>query len=751
MNPHEFQRAGLAYSATDVAAVAGRPGSEAATLAHWLRISGRHWYKPLAMRGYAAPWFFLHDAGILALWGQSAIRPHASALGWSAAQQVAYDDYATYLGRLARIPLLDSVRRWLHDLSAELRERGHSDEARAHAELQVMLATLEWLLDTIEPAIGWRRLATDLRWQGGQDADAAQLDPVGEDEVKAANNLRNGLTPDGENPPERPFTNFLRQVIGTGDLLWKPASSADSIRRRWFSEIAIRAATDFREAIRTARGRDLVMSVYGTPLARIVPEAPLRTRALRPLDTALIERYLNRTRPAPDQEIQMELDYARQEQIVDIDNPMRTFPEGLSGIMRRGPINAMIKRELIDDDLFYAKFADNSLLYHSRPELLGVPYRFFMGILVDASLNAALPDGTSARSLAKELALYLLDTARLIPKVAPGLPTDGYLFQFGNQGAAYQRAQMPDVDARYARLGLAPILSPGLDALPGEFLLNLNDPPDDLNDPWLLRSDVLAASYFNLTTIPARELPPISAWDATGVVYPVQPPHTWEIGTPTRQASHMTGQLTVLSGDAGLLSIKPLGGALPDQPSGPVEQQVTVMRGQPMAIDIDLPAGSTFRVALDATGYLPVGYRLNLRFSPGARGLHIGPHVWPAVARLAQVAAQQLAARDLPAEQQVAYSLAHLALITSDDFTGEMADQIQQYVRGEFEAVARRVAIHVFRLSPSDGLVSWLLDRGQWRMMKPPQPESLDTLRRQSKIRIQFWRELRRDLETLGE
>jgi hypothetical protein len=33
----------------------------------------------------------------------------------------------------------------------------------------------------------------------------------------------------------------------------------------------------------------------------------------------------------------------------------------------------------------------------------------------------------------------------------------------------------------------------------------------------------------------------------------------------------------------------------------------------------------------------------------------------------------------------------------------------------------------------------------------PPQPESLDTLRRQSKIRIQFWRELRRDLESLGE
>jgi hypothetical protein len=289
----------------------------------------------------------------------------------------------------------------------------------------------------------------------------------------------------------------------------------------------------------------------------------------------------------------------------------------------------MMKRQLIDDDVLYAKFADNSLLYHSRPELLGVPYRFFMGILVDASLNAALPDGTSARSLAKELALYLLDTARLIPTVAPGLPTDGYLFQFGNQGAEYQRAQMPDVDARYARLGLAPILSPDLGALPGEFLLNLNDPPGDLNDPWLLRSDVLAASYFNLTTIPARELPPISAWDATGVVYPVQP-------------------------------------------SGPVDQQV-------------------------------------------------------------------------------AYSLAHPALITSDDFTGEMADQIQQYVRSEFEAVARRVAIHVFRLSPSEGLVSWLLDRGQWHMMKPPQPEALDTLRRQSKIRIQFWRELRRDLETLGE
>lgn len=736
MKPHDFQRAGLAYCATDAGVTAGQPGGEEAELAHWLQISGRYWYKPLAMRGYAAPWFFLHDAGLLVIWGQKAIRPHAAALSWNPPQQAAYDDYATYLGRLARVPLIESIRRWLGDLRSELQQRGLSDEARAQAELQVILACLEWLLDTIEPAIGWRRLATDLRWQSSADAEAVLMNPVGDDPESAARNLRKGLTPDGETPPERPFTNFLRQLIGTGELLWKPTVRAD-VTRRWFNEIAIRAASDFHGTVRTNGQRRRMNTDRLTPMASIVPDAAMRTRALRPLDTALIERYLNRQTPTADDQIQMELDYARQEQIVDIENPMRTFIEGLSGIARRGPLSAMLRRELADDDLFYAKFADNSLLYFSRPELLSVPYSLFMGILVDSSLNAALPDGTSARSVAKELALYLLDTTRLIPSVAPGLPVDAYLFQFSDQGAEYQSGAQ---SSALAQLGLS--LSPTPEALPGEFWLNLNEPPDNLRDPWLLRSDVLAASYFNLATIAGHEHPPVNAWDTSGVVYPMQPPHAWDSSMPTREGSRLTGKLAVLSGDSLLLTVKAIQASQPDQ-------QIVVTRAQPALLDYAFPAGSTYQLSVEASGYAPVGYRLNLRLSPGARSLHIGPHIWPAMSRLAHVAGQRLAQREADTDQSSAYSLAHLVLITSDDFT--MADPIQCFVRGEFEAISEQVTIHIFRLSSSKGTISWQLDRGDYRRIKPPQPESLDVLRRQSRIRIQFWRELRRDLESLGD
>jgi len=756
LTPHAFQQSGLAYSATDAAALTTRPADKAAILAHWLMISGRHWYKPLATRGYAVPWFFLHDVGLLTLWGQTAVRPHASALNWTPEQQIAYDDYATYLARLARVPLIDSVRNWLREVSGELWRRGHTDEARAQAECQIVLACLEWLLDTVEPMIGWRRLATDLRWQGGQDADAAFQAPLGDNPEAAARHLRNGLTPDGQAPPERPYLNFLRQIVGTGEVLWRPTADQESVRQRWFHEIAIRAAADYHSRMRSVPTRRGSVNAPPSPLSQIVPSGEMRTRALRPLDTALVERYLIQQSPAPDNQIQMELEAARQDQIVDLENPYRMFTEGVSGIARRGPINAMIRRELVDDELFYAKFADNSLLYLNRPELLSVPHSFFMGLLIDTSLNTALSDGSSARSAAKELALYLLDTARLIPQVVPGLPTDAYLFQFGDQGAVYQRAHSGDASGRYAQLGLDLSLTPGVDNLPGEWLIDLTEPPSERGDPWLLRADVQAASFFNLTTIPGPEQPPINRWDTRGVVYPVQGPHIWDITLPTQEGSHLTGLITILSGDSATATLSSVSqtshvGARRDAPSEDNDHQWVATRGQPIPLDVALPAGSTYRLSLEANGFQPVHYRLNLRFTPGARGLRIGPHIWPAVSRVAQVAGQRLAEREELTGQEAAYSLAHLALITSDSFTGEMADQIQRYIRSAFEAVARQVTIHVFRLSAGDGTVSWLLDRGQWHMMKPPQPESLDILRRRSKIRVQFWRELRRDLQSLGE